>query len=96
MNETIVKQSAGPQNAGSFKNLSKVLILTARWIAWLLNFFQSFWRTFVPYYLPIELNVFRVILMETHCRFTTMSVIFATTRLKIHMSSQGKADNIEF
>jgi hypothetical protein len=30
MNETIVKQSAGPQNAGIFQN--KVLILTARWL----------------------------------------------------------------
>jgi hypothetical protein len=47
-------------------------------------------------YLPIVLNVFRVILMETHCRLTTMSAIFATTILKIHMSSQGKADSIEF
>lgn len=35
-------------------------------------------------------------LVEIHCRFTTMSAIFATTMLKIHMSSQGKADSIEF
>jgi len=42
------------------------------------------------------LNDFLVTLMETHCRFTTISEIFATTILKIHMSSQGKADSIEF
>lgn len=47
-------------------------------------------------YIPIVLNVLRVVLMETQFLFTIRSEILAATMLIIHMSSQGKADSIEF
>ncbi len=60
------------------------------------NLLADFVKILNLIYIPIVLNVLRVVLMETQFLFTIRSEILAATMLIIHMSSQGKADSIEF